>query len=107
MVLQICEIKDHIASGFFLHQLKLLSFFDFSLDTVSWPFTVPELGLVICPTKVESGAPGPAAEQGGNGWRPLYSVLQGTTWKGHFYHRLQFDSSVSNILRALHTVGAE
>lgn len=45
MVLQICEIKDHVSPGFSQHQLNLLSSCNFLHGTVSWIFTIPEVGL--------------------------------------------------------------
>lgn len=106
MALQICEIKDHVAPGSFHHQLKLSSFLNFPHDTLSWLFTISEAELVNCPTNVENRAPGPAVEQGGNGWIFVYLILQGTAWQGHFYHRLQLCISALKTLSALHTVRA-
>lgn len=106
MALQICEIKDHVAPGSFHCQLKVSSFFNFPHDTVSWLFTISEVGLMNFPTYVGNRALGPAVEQGGNGWILVYLILQGTAWQGHFYHRLQFCISAPKTLSALHTVGA-
>ena len=81
------SVKSRIISnGFSYHELKLPSSFNFSDGTVSRPFTIPEEESVFWPTNGESReALGLEVDQGENSWIFVYSNLQGTAQKGHFF----------------------